>query len=469
MFPHFLNRIIGLLAIVGPMAMSAAVPSSGGLVPVGTARIDITPELPIRLTGYTGRAEEAQRKESRLYARALAIGSDVDRPVVLLTVEVIGLTEAITETVAEALRKRHGIDRERVAICATHIHSGPAIRGVLPFMFAGDLPEDEARRIDAYTDTLIRKLMEVADAALAGRQPGRLGWNQGAVEFAAQRRKVVDGKFERGGWVDPDGSVDHALPLLRVTNEHGTIRALFTSYACHCTAIGGLDNFLHSDWAGEAASRLEATHEGAVALVALGCGGDANPNPRGSLASARQHGETLATAVERLLTLPFQPLGAVTNTAFTHSTLDFDHVVTRDELEERIQSSTNGPRVYAARKFLKELDAGRKLPSGVQYPIQTWMFGDNLAMLFLGGEVVSEYSLRLRREFDARRLWVNAYANDVACYIPSRKMYDEGGYEVDGSMDFYGLPTRLSAGTEDQVIEAVHRLMPAGYAPRRMN
>ncbi|MFM8336163.1 MAG: hypothetical protein ACKODK_11420, partial [Opitutaceae bacterium] len=49
-------------------------------VPVGAARIDITPELPIRLSGYTNRPAEADRVGARLHARALAIGGDAEGP-----------------------------------------------------------------------------------------------------------------------------------------------------------------------------------------------------------------------------------------------------------------------------------------------------------------------------------------------------------------------------------------------------
>jgi hypothetical protein len=99
--------------------------------------------------------------------------------------------------------------------------------------------------------------------------------------------------------------------------------------------------------------------------------------------------------------------------------------------------------------------------------VQTWTFGRELAMVFLGGEVVAEYALRLRRELDGPRLWVNAYANAVPCYVPSRRMYPEGGYEVDGSMDYYGWPTRLQADTEDRLIGAVRGIVPGEFHTAR--
>ncbi|MEX2578653.1 MAG: hypothetical protein WD342_06310 [Verrucomicrobiales bacterium] len=63
--------------------------------------------------------------------------------------------------------------------------------------------------------------------------------------------------------------------------------------------------------------------------------------------------------------------------------------------------------------MLNKLDRGEPLATSVAYPIQTWTFGDEPAMIFLAGEVVVDYAHRFYREFDAERLWLNAYSNDL--------------------------------------------------------
>ena len=90
-------------------------------------------------------------------------------------------------------------------------------------------------------------------------------------------------------------------------------------------------------------------------------------------------------------------------------------------------------------------------------------FGDELAMVFLPGEVVIDYTVRLKRELKRDRLWVTAYANDVPCYIPSRRILKEGGYEVDSSMISYARPARLAPTVEDQIIATVKALLPESF------
>ena len=446
----------GVLSLMLAIALGAAETT----VAVGGAKVDITPELPIRLAGYQSRLAEATRVEAPLSARALAIGSDADGPVVIVTADVIAVSETMSDAVAAAVRAKHpGLTRERIAVCATHQHTGPAIAGTIPFMFSRDLPAEENARIERYAAKLQEKLIEVALAALADRRPARLAWAQGTAEFAVNRRLIVDGKHT-GYKATPGGPVDHALPVLRAVDAQGAVRAVLVNYACHCTTLKGGDNYVHPDWAGEAAKRIEGRHAGAVALVAIGCGADADPQPRG-LPAVATNGGAVADEVARVMAGEMRALGRVTHAAFRRIELPLGRVVPRAELEARLTGKANV--AYAAAQFLRQLDAGKPLPSIVPYPVQAWAFDGDFAMVFLGGEVVAEYALRLKRELGVSRLWVNAYANHVPCYIPSRQVLKEGGYEAEAAMDYYGWPTRLAEDTEDRIVRTVHDLLPATF------
>ena len=52
---------------------------------MGVARTDVTPSEPIRLTGYGGRKTNSIGIEQKLWAKALAIGSDREGPALLMT------------------------------------------------------------------------------------------------------------------------------------------------------------------------------------------------------------------------------------------------------------------------------------------------------------------------------------------------------------------------------------------------
>ena len=444
--PRPLATLLASLAL-----LLAPAPARGQDVALGVARVDITPDGPIRLSGYRARDRESAGVERPLWAKALAIGSDPQGPALLVAVDNLGVPEALTAELAARLKRRAGISRDRLAVGSSHTHSAPCLAGTLPNLFGGRIPADQQGRIDRYTLGLLDKLEAVCLAALADRKPGKLAWAVGEVGFAANRRT-------------PGGPVDRTLPVLKVTAPDGTLRAVVANYACHCTTLDPALNKVCGDWAGYAQEAIEADHPGSIALTLIGCGADSNPSPRGPTATAVAHGRALADELNRLLRGPWADLPGPPSTSLERLALPFDTLPTRAALEALVKAG--GDPGSNAKTQLARLDRGEPLQAELPYSVQAWRFGDALAMVFLPGEVVVDYALRLKREFDPVRLWVTAYANDVPCYIPSERILKEGGYEGGGAMVYYGLPTRLKPGVEQLILDASHRAVGPGFAPR---
>ncbi|MFO0788396.1 MAG: hypothetical protein U0805_02995, partial [Pirellulales bacterium] len=111
-----------------------------------------------------------------------------------------------------------------------------------------------------------------------------------------------------------------------------------------------------------------------------------------------------------------------------------------------------------AKYLLAEWDRNGGLSQSYPFPMQAWKLGDDLTWIFLGGESVVDYSLRLKAELGPGKTWVSAYANDVMAYIPSRRVLNEGGYEGGLSRFYYGLPAPWGNKVEELVIEKAHDL-----------
>ncbi|HEX4129950.1 MAG TPA: neutral/alkaline non-lysosomal ceramidase N-terminal domain-containing protein [Pirellulales bacterium] len=451
---------VGCLLLFGLLLGAFKVVHAAEPVMVGLARRDVTPTHPVRMSGYFGRKEEATEAEQRLWAKAIAIGSDAQHPAILVTLDNLGVPATMTANIASRLGKRFGIEPEGFAICASHTHCAPAVLGVAPLIVSD--PTDEVRQhIAEYTRELEAAIEEVAAAALADRKPAELSWAVGTAGFAANRRVLKQGAWSGFG-VNPGAPVDHRLPVLRVTDPSGKLRGVLVNYACHCTTLGGDFNKFCGDWAGYAQELIERDHPGTVAMVAIGCAADANPQPRSKLADAQQHGDELRREVNRLLQAgEFRPLPAVTEARAEQIELPFDTLPTREEWEKR--AATKGAIAIHAKKNLERLDRGEKLPTTMAYRIAAWNFGDALAMVFLPGEVVVDYALRLEREYRGKPLWINAYSNDDPCYIASKRVIGEGGYEVDSSMYYYDRPTHFSPEIEEMIVQTVGRLLPASF------
>lgn len=442
-------------------------------VPVGVAKIDITPDYPVRLSGYGSRMAESEGVANRIHSRALAIGGDETTPLtVLLTVDTCGVPTEVTERVFGKIAEKTPLRREHFAISSTHSHSAPWLMGFAPNIFA-ELPDDHRARLQRYENELVEKLVAVAQQAIEKRRPGRLSVAYGKVGFARNRRVLENGQW-KGFGVQADGPVDHRLPVLAAHDTDGNLITLLATYACHCTTETGSFNEISGDWAGFAAEFIEAEHPESVALISIGAGADANPEPRGTHELSKQHGRELADEVLRLFPR-FVDLGISLEPKPSREPIDprivgrmarvdlpLGPLPTREEWEQRAKEG--GTRGSHARRFLEVLDRGEAVPTTVpDYPVQTWCFGEDLAMVFLGGEVVVDYALRMNDTFDGDRLWLNAYSNDVPCYISSKRVLQEGGYEADFSMIYYARPTRLAPEAEDIIVDTVQKLLPPEF------
>ena len=145
---------------------------------VGVARVDITPAYPIRLSGYAVRKTEATNAVQKLWAKALAIGSDNEAPALLITVDNTGVPKHVRDEVVARLAK-NGIDPSRIAICSSHSHTAPYLDGYLPTLFGEPLPPEHQANVQRYTRELTDAIESVAVQALKDRKPGRLSWAQG--------------------------------------------------------------------------------------------------------------------------------------------------------------------------------------------------------------------------------------------------------------------------------------------------
>src|SRR6266704_513306 len=89
---HFSLLILSLL-------LGAPASETEPLRQIGAAEIDITPDYPIRLSGYAVRKKESDGVLQHLYAKAIAIGSDKEKPAILITVDNTGVPARVRNEV----------------------------------------------------------------------------------------------------------------------------------------------------------------------------------------------------------------------------------------------------------------------------------------------------------------------------------------------------------------------------------
>jgi len=438
-----------VLVIVSSLLFCAT--ASGAEWRAGIAATDVTPSSLIWMAGYASRNHPAEGVLHPLWAKALAIEDAAGRRAVIVTADLIGFQRELCDRVAERVKPATGLERAGVLLNTSHTHSGPVVRSVAKVAYHLDAKNEEGVR--AYAKTLEDKLVALIEQACAALQPAKLAFGEGKATFAMNRRSKRPQGYVIGP--NPDGPVEHTVPVLRVSDEQGHLRAVLFGYACHNTTTAVYQ--FNGDYAGFAQIALQKAHPEAAALFMIGCGGDSNPEPRGKIEMAEAHGKALAEAVDRVLAGAMKPLAGPLSTALERVDLPFVDPPSKQALEELAE----GKDVYRqrlARNLLAQLKEKGSIAASYPAPVQVIRFGEDLVMIGLPGETVVDYALRLRKELPGRRLWIAGYCNEVFTYLPSERVLAEGGYEAGGAMVYFGIHGPFKPGVEDRIVGLAKRL-----------
>ncbi len=418
-------------------------------IQAGVAQIDITPPAGIALTGYIARAGKATGVHDPLYAKALVLDNKITQ-VAILTVDVLGLHWSVVKTVRLAIEVATGIPANNVLISCSHTHAGPAT------MFLQGCGEVE----EVYLAGLQEQLVTVTHNAWQSRQPARFGVGHGQVQEGVHNRRTP------GDLIDPD------LGILRVETATGQLLAVLLNYACHPTCITGENTFFSAEYGGYAAAQIEQA-TGAITLFITGAIGDVGPATRG-WETLGQIGNAIAaealrvlpeigvttweqlTAVNQPLDLPLLPLPTV---AELEAILAAQQRLLADP--ELMQQPYQGQIVaamitWAATTLTKVVN--QRAPTTVTTELQVLHVG-HLALVSAPGELFVELGLAIKAGVPGGHCFLCGFGNDNIGYIPARRAYPHGGYEIADAYHYYGYPAALAPEAGELVVGTALQLL----------
>ena len=415
---------------------------------IGLASANITPTEPIRMAGYSSRKQLSEGVVADLHAKAMAVASADGQLGLIITADIIGFRGAVAEALCKRIIAKTGLARRQILLCPSHTHTGPVL--ALPEFNDYGLEGDHRQRSLDYTQRLFDQLVELSAAAIGDMKPARLYWSTGKADFVMNRREFTDQGIKLGA--NRDKHIDDVVPVLRIDSSGGKPRAIVFGCACHNTTLTGKHLELCGDYAGFAQAAVEEQLPGVQAMFIIGCGGAANPFPRGTVEAAQRNGRSLAAEVVRVASGEMRPVRGPLRVDLDRARLPLQNVP-REKLEEMLKGP--GYLKYNAERMLADLDEGKLLLTEYRAPIALWQFGDDLTLVGLSGEVVSDFVPMIGRAIGPDGLWIAAYTNDSFGYLPSAKILSEGGYETRGLIPEAGF---FSAAAEKVAVAKVREM-----------
>ena len=452
---QFLQGAGSALAIAAASGVGRAIAQEKPTWKAGVAKAVITPDKSVWLAGY-GSKRAPDGKLHDLWMKALALEDNDGRRVVLITSDFQGVPRMMSDRVFEQLRDQFKLNRTQVMFTFSHNHCGPRLGDDLIDYYPVEV--DQEALVQEYTAEMVTKTVAMVGQALSKLAPATLQTGEGRATFAVNRRNNREADI-------PDliakgtplvGPVDHSVPVLTVTRPGGKLEAVLFGYACHPTTLSF--RTWCGDYPGFAQLEVEQAHHGTTAMFVNTCGGDQNPLPRRQVELCEKYGHMLAVGVEEALQQPLKSVSPGVRTAFEIVDLPYLKNVTQEELVELSKDQT-GIKGRWSRRLLKKLNAGEKFESAYPYPIHAWQLGNEMLVVGMGAETVVDYALRFKQEF-GDGTWVMGYADDMISYIPSRRVWEEGGYEGGSNLYEYGRPAfRWEGSIEDRIAASVHKLV----------
>ena len=448
-----------------PMLAGAA---PAPVVRAGVAEIDITPPVGHRMAGYFDE-RLATGIHDPLRAKAIVIKQGKET-FAFAFCDLVGLSLHVSTNARAQASQRTGIPVSHILIAATHSHTGPTFDDVRRDYFhakamakLGRDPQEEIY----YPDFLAERLAQVLAEANNKMAPSTLAAGIGKQKGLSFNRRyhMKNGKvaFNPGqlnpNIVRPAGPIDPDVAALFMRSADGQhALAGLTVFACHCDTVGG------TDYSADYPHFLQQTLRckfGAefISAFASGTCGDINhinvvvKEPLKGFDVAERIGTTLGRTVLDMQA-NLVPLSQ-SSFALRSKTLALPlQEVTPEQVKAARAKlpllETDDGDFYEKVEAVKAVDLANR---GKTWPMEVQVFrlDAGTAIVGLPGEIFVDLGLAIKRASPFQRTIVMSICNDRPGYVPTRKAFTEGSYEVTNS--------RIKPGGGEMLVETASQLL----------
>ncbi|MHB8521138.1 MAG: neutral/alkaline non-lysosomal ceramidase N-terminal domain-containing protein [Limisphaerales bacterium] len=423
-------RAMFALLCAGCLIVPARVLAQVVVLRAGTSRIDITPAIPVTLAGYASRKELSQGVHDPLSARAVAFERDGKR-LVLVSTDLLGFYNGSAESLRKAILNECQLKPSELFLAAIHDHSAPTL--------ALDVSQGHSNNV-AYTKTLETRLIQVVREALERTVPVTLDAGSGASPVGASRRQISEDQAGNPKVVlgrNPSVLTDREVQVLKIARaDSGELATVLFAYNTHSTSLGPGNYLISGDVHGLAEQFVERFLGNRVVAPGFAApSGDIDPWYR---------------------VLPgFRTTNGWIPEPVLLGTLLGEEVVRT--MEGMKKTDLSGPIVTA----FETLELPGKPPGETRTTdncpptplnLTVGRLG-HVAFVGLGGEVFNEIGQAIKTASPFRPTIVITHCNGAAGYLPVRRAYLEGGYEVESS--------RFGPAAAEQVVKEALRMLNA--------
>lgn len=415
------------------------------------AKTIITPLKPIRLAGFAHRIGNYTGVKQDIMARFVVLEDDSKARTAILSVEMLCVTDEMTNTIRDYLSDHYGIPAENVLISATHNHSAPyLVKNAHPLLGTYD------KEYALFLDDAIKQLI---DQAMKKPIPIVCSYQATDVHLSVNRRLMVDGKIEMRP--NFNGHTEPICHLMKLNHEQsGRLEAVLINYACHANIAD--DNEINPDYPGVLCGFIESQWTDCTALFLQGYTGDIRPRAiigdeffRGNFHLAQRFGHAFYKKIKPVLESQGKSIKLNLKGAIIQQEIPTVNQIA-DDLSTNLDLTVEPYRSWY-RLFSKQPD---QLHAPHMLQVQAIRVSENIILAAANGEIVSGYAQDIRSHFPNDTIMTIGYSNGMLGYIATAQQIKEGGYEAEDFLYYFGLPGKWDESVDtilrESQITAVH-------------
>lgn len=475
-----------LVILFTSSTMSAAQTVSGGMEQrqsnvfrAGSATRKITPPVG-SIMGNSYGITVSEGVHDDLYAKALVFESGGIRAA-FIALDLISLPHAVVMKARELIAYRTGIPAGHVVMAATHAHAGPQLNPLF-WDAVGGLPKQKSEEYVKGLPAMIAESVELAQKKLQPVQVFVGTTQQNKINFN-RRFLMKDGRFMMNpGRLNPNivrplGPVDPEVSVIEFRSLDAKPVAIMVNFALHAAVVGG--SHFSADFPATISSLLAKVYgEDLVTIFTNGTSGNINhiDVSRGDQLSGYEESARIGTILsgDVLKILPHLRPVEINSLQVRSAQVELpveavrpDEVKWAQQIMERYGKAAS-PAFSDVVKAWRILDLAplksntrhqktTTVPltddgNALQSEVQVVALGEELALVGFPGDAFVELGLAIKLNSPFPFTVVSEQSgNGTLSYVPNRKAFLEGGYEV--------ISARFAPGGGEILTEAAIRTL----------
>lgn len=430
---------------------------------------EITPHIPVLQGGFADRTHKSEGVHDMPYVSVVLI--QANKTVVIIALDLLFGDRSFANGIKRVISEKYNLMKDEIIINYSHTHSVVGVTGedeedkssraysinADEFQWGKDKKDVDFTEDIKYFNIIKTKIIDMIDRGMQNLIDGEAYICKGRSKFGVSRRYPYEGEILWRPNFSED-AIDTDLFLIKFTDKNGNLRGLIYNYACHPTTLGPDNYLISADYPGVVRKYLEYQNPGMVPVFLQGCGADIKPYitaDNGRFKSCNfdeleTAGKFLANEIQALInetdenekdTIKGSKWRRINFNIKTESAEVKLYTETWDTQKwEYLLNDPKEPeyRKASVKKILLDMKEG-KVKNYLPYYISLFRFDDRTSIIALECEIVTDIGKNIKKILGNEDAIVLGYSNSIVCYIPTRKILLEGGYE---STSF--IPARLA-------------------------